>query len=96
MRKPDFCLCENKISSFKPASVTVLVGLCQTWSETPKTRFLASRLIYFVADNLSPKYMMIVYDDKNFMNEDKLYKMISKYYLSNKRCRNIVKYESKF
>ena len=67
MRKPDFCLCENKgadqlrsdceaqrlcfrymdntislllkseISSFKPAYVTVQVGLCQTWSETLKT-----------------------------------------------------------
>ena len=75
MRKPDFCLCENKgadqlrsnceadqrlcfrytdstislllkseLSSFKHASVTVQVGLCGTWSETPKTGFLASRL----------------------------------------------------
>ena len=77
MRKPDFCLCENKgadqlrsnceadqrlcfrytdstipllskskISSFYPAYVTVQVGLCQTWSEIPKTGFLASRLNY--------------------------------------------------
>ena len=76
VRKPEFCLCENKgtdqlrsnceadqrlcfhytdstislllkceISSFWPASVTVQVSLCQTWSETPKTSFLASRLI---------------------------------------------------
>ena len=76
MRKPDFCLCENKgadqlrsncetdqrlcfrytdstlsllikseISSFYAASGTVHVGLCQTWLETPKTGFLASRLI---------------------------------------------------
>ena len=67
MRKPDFCLCENKgadqlrsfrytdstlsllikseISSFYAASGTVHVGLCQTWFETPKTGFLASRLI---------------------------------------------------
>ena len=75
MRKPDFCLCENKgadrlrsnweadqslcfrytdsaisrlliseISSFSPASVTVQVRLCQTWSETQKTGFPASRL----------------------------------------------------
>ena len=77
MRKPDFCLCENKgadqlrsnrdceadqrlcfrytdstlsllikseISSFHAASGTVHVGLCRTWSETPKTGFLASRL----------------------------------------------------
>ena len=76
MRKPDFCLCENRaadqlrsnceadqrlcfrysdstisllpksgISSFWPSSVLVQLGLCQTWSETPKTGFLASRLI---------------------------------------------------
>ena len=75
VRKPDFCLCENKgadqllgnckadqrlcfrytdsifpllliseISSFWPASETVQPGLCRTWSETPKTGFLASRL----------------------------------------------------
>ena len=77
MRKPDFCLCENKgadqlrsnckanqrlcfrytdstlslikseISSFCAASGTVHVGLCQTWLETPKTGFLASRLKLF-------------------------------------------------
>ena len=76
MRKPDFCLGENKgadqfrsnceadqylcfrymgstiplllktgISMFWPASVTVQAGLCQTWLETLKTGFLASRLI---------------------------------------------------
>ena len=75
MRKPAFCLGENKdadhlcsncaadqrlcfryidttipllskfeISSFKPASVTVQPGLCRTWSETPKTGFLTTRL----------------------------------------------------
>ena len=67
MRKPDFCLCENKgeddqrlcfrytdstispllkdkISRFWLSSVIVQAGLCQTWSETPKTGFLASRL----------------------------------------------------
>ena len=80
MRKPDFCLCENKgadqlrsnceadqrlcfrytdstlsllikseISSFYAASGTVHVGLCQTWLETPKTGFLASRLIHDLA-----------------------------------------------
>ena len=78
MRKPDFCLCENKgadqlrgnreadqrlcfrytdsifpllliseISSFYPASETVQPGLCRTLSETPKTGFLASRLILY-------------------------------------------------
>ena len=36
---------KSGISSLKPASVTVQFGLCQTWPETPKTDFLASRLI---------------------------------------------------
>ena len=82
VRKPDFCLCENKgadqlrsnceadqrlcfrysdstipllliakISSLLPASVAVQADLCQTWSETPKTGFLASRLIYPLSKN---------------------------------------------
>ena len=77
MRKPDFCICENKdtdqlcgnreadqclcfhctdstisllpkykISSLQPSSVAVQPGLCGTWSETPKTGFLTTRLIY--------------------------------------------------
>ena len=37
-------LIKSEISSFYAASGTVHVGLCQTWSETPKTGFLASRL----------------------------------------------------
>ena len=76
MRKPDFCLCENKdadqlrgnreadqrlffhytdstipllpkseISSLWPFSVVVQPGLCRTWSETPKTGFLTTRII---------------------------------------------------
>ena len=39
-------LIKSEISSFYAASGTVHVGLCQTWLETPKTGFLASRLIY--------------------------------------------------
>ena len=77
MRKPAFCICENKdadqlrgnreadqrlcfrysdssipllpkskISSLWPSSVTVQPGLCGTWSETPKTGFLTTRLIW--------------------------------------------------
>ena len=76
MRKPAFCICENKdadqlrgnreadqrlcfrhtdspiplqakseTSSLYPSSVTAQLGLCQTWSETPKTGFLTRRLI---------------------------------------------------
>ena len=77
MRKPAFCICENKdayqlhsnreadqrlcfsytvstipllpkyeITSLYPSSVAVQPGLCRTWSETPKTGFLTTRLIY--------------------------------------------------
>ena len=77
MRKPGFCICENKdadqfrvnrevdkslcfryidstipllskseVSSLSPSSVIVQPSLCRTWSETPKTGFLTTRLIY--------------------------------------------------
>ena len=77
MRKPTFCICENKdadqlrgnreadqslcfrytdstilllpkseISILKQSSVAVQPGLCRTWSETPKTGFLTTRLIF--------------------------------------------------
>ena len=77
VRKPDFCICENKdadqlrgtreadqrlcfrytdstipllsrnkISSLYPFSEAAQPDLCRTWSETPKTGFLASRLIF--------------------------------------------------
>ena len=76
MRKPAFCIWENKdadqlrgnreadqrlcfrytdstisllpkykISSLLSSSVPVQPGLCGTWSETPKTGFLTTRLI---------------------------------------------------
>ena len=79
MRKPDFCICENKdadqlrgnreadqrlcfhytdstirllpiseISSLWPSCVVVQPGLCGTWSETPKTGFLRTRLILYM------------------------------------------------
>ena len=35
---------KSKILSFSPYSVIVQPGLCQTWSETPKTGFLATQL----------------------------------------------------
>ena len=33
-------LLKSQISSFYPSSVAAKAGLCQTWSETPKTGFL--------------------------------------------------------
>ena len=36
---------KSKISSIKLSSVKAQPGLCQTWSETPKTGFLTTRLI---------------------------------------------------
>ena len=69
MRKPDFCLGENKGADqlrgnreadqrlcfrYSDSTIPLLlkseiselvqVGLCRTWSETPKTGFLAARL----------------------------------------------------
>ena len=38
-------LYESEISSLKPSSVVVQLGLCQTWSETPKTDFPTTRLV---------------------------------------------------
>ena len=38
-------LLKPKISCMYHSSITVQAGLSQTWSETPKTGFLASRLI---------------------------------------------------
>ena len=80
MRKPAFCLCENKdadqlrgnreadqrlcfrytdstipllpkseISSLYPSSVAIQPGLCRPCSETPKTGFLRTRLIFLKA-----------------------------------------------
>ena len=35
---------KSEISSLQPYSVAVQSGLCGTWSETPKTGFLTTRL----------------------------------------------------
>ena len=40
-------LSKSEISSLQPSSVAVQPGLCQTWSETPKTGFLTMRLISY-------------------------------------------------
>ena len=39
-------LTKSEISSLKPFSVIAQPGLCQTWSETPKTGFPTTGLIY--------------------------------------------------
>ena len=39
-------LSKYEISSLQPSSVVVHAGLCQTWSDTPKTGFLTMRLNY--------------------------------------------------
>ena len=46
-------LSETEISSLKPYSVIAQPGLCQTWSETPKTGFLTTRL----------NFMLLLYRD---------------------------------
>ena len=38
-------LLKSEILSFLPSSVAVQPGLCRTWSETPKTGFLTSRVM---------------------------------------------------
>ena len=37
---------KSEISSLSPSSVNVQPDLCQTWSETPKTGLLRTRLIF--------------------------------------------------
>ena len=40
-------LSKSEISSLYPSSLIVQPGLCRTWSETPKTSFLRTRLILY-------------------------------------------------
>ena len=46
-----------EISSFQLSSVTVQTSLCRTWSETPKTGFLRTRLILFSQVTQRIKYL---------------------------------------
>ena len=39
-------LSKSEISSLYSSSVLVQPGLCRTWSQTPKTGFLTTRLIF--------------------------------------------------
>ena len=52
-----------EISSLQPSSVAVQPGLCGTWSETPKTGFLRTRLISF-----SDNYIASTHDPETCMN----------------------------
>ena len=42
--RPIPLLPKSEISSLQPSSVTAQPGLCRTWSETPNTGFLITRL----------------------------------------------------
>ena len=44
---------KSEISSFYPSSVAAQAASCRTWLETPKTAFLASRLILCTEVGLS-------------------------------------------
>ena len=60
-REVDQCLCfrhmdsaipllsKSEISSLQPSSMAAQPGLCGSWSETPKTGFLTTRLIFFAS-----------------------------------------------
>ena len=50
-------LLKSEISNVYLFSELVQVGLCRTWSETPKTGFLASRLIYSIKKDVSTIFM---------------------------------------
>ena len=49
-------LLKSAISNLFPSPEAVQPGLCRTWSETPKTGFLTTRLIS--SSNLSPESKM--------------------------------------
>ena len=61
MRNTFFCICENKDADqlrgdreadqrlcfhYTDSTIPLIPGLCRTWSETPKTGFLTTRLIF--------------------------------------------------
>ena len=67
---------KSEISSLLPSSVAVQPGLCGTWSETPKTGFLASRLIFDQASinkhksmtekKIEQKFRILSYNNKKW------------------------------
>ena len=57
-READQCLCFRYADSTIPFQnfklLGIFCGLCWTWSETPKTGFLMTRLIYSFVETLFP------------------------------------------
>ena len=54
----------SEISSLKPSSVALQPGLCRTWSKTPKTDFLTTRLIYYYTNVLPPIPMSMLFEPR--------------------------------
>ena len=51
-----------EISSLWPSCVVAQPGLCGAWSETPKTGFLTTRLIWLSIDSRQQIFACMVYD----------------------------------
>ena len=62
-------LFKSEISSFLLSSVTVQPGLCWTWSETPKTGFLALQLVYLLrfSQYLMSYFLPPIESKRNFL-----------------------------
>ena len=119
MRKPAFCICENKDadqlrgnrkadqrlcfrytdstnpllpksenSSFWQSSVALQPGLCQTWSETPKTGFLTTRLncslpradrnkavVSYWQNGMQYQYKLITYKHCEVLHKNHMFRM---------------------
>ena len=59
-------LSKSEISSLYSSSVAVQPGLCQTWSQTPKTGFLRTRLnyvkrMYFIVNICTGQYQTLIF-----------------------------------
>ena len=54
---------KSEMSSLSPSSVTAQTGLCLTWSETPKTGFLTTRLILHRRVNVTSNLPVVSQDE---------------------------------
>ena len=59
---------QSEISSLYPSFVAVQPGLCRTWSETPKTGFLTTRLILLIANSIWKSCLKYVWCLENKIN----------------------------